>query len=504
LWLWKVARLLALYFFFGFFFMDDAEAASVALKNLPRIETAIPFIGVLLSIAFCPLLIPNLWKRFENLILIAWSASSLWLCLLSIGRDTTILLTDTLIREYIPFITLVSTLFIISNGIDLKINVRASTMGNIIILGCGEILANFIGTTGTAILLLRPLLEVNKHRKNNVHTVIFFIFLVSNIGGCLLPFGDPPLFLGYLKGVDFFWTLKHMFPMFCAASVALLVLYGIIDIIMIRKERAEGLADASQPSPAIEAASQIEQGDYATHKPLLHINGWVNVVLMILVVVLFVCTGNLPKKVILKPFGVSVHSKNLIRDLGLLVLAGIAFLRFLKTKQEFTDKGRTLSQKELRAGDTSQWAPLSEVIRFFLAIFVTMAPVAAMLKGGHEFFAPISRALASSSHPAFLYFWFVSPFSAFLDNAPTYLIFFKMAGGNAQFLMNEGVKILIAISAGSVFMGSVTYIGNAPNFMVRTIAKQYGVNMPNFFGYTAMASLILLPLFFVLGLVFLY
>jgi Na+/H+ antiporter NhaD/arsenite permease-like protein len=257
------------------------------------------------------------------------------------------------------------------------------------------------------------------------------------------------------------------------------------------------IEEAAAASEAVNAAAAAVAADPANNrdvlrKPLIQVDGWFNVILMLLVVVLVACTGTLQKVEAFKILNVSVHVKNLIRDVGLFVLSGVALVRFFRTKRTDDEKKHV------------SWAPINEVTRFFLAIFITMAPVAAMLKGGHEFFAPISRALANSDHPAFLYFWFVSPFSAFLDNAPTYLIFFKMAGGDAQFLMNEGAKILVAISAGAVFMGAMTYIGNAPNFMVRTIAEQYGVKMPNFLGYMALASLILLPLFLVLCLIFLY
>ncbi|MDR3285800.1 MAG: sodium:proton antiporter [Holosporales bacterium] len=449
-------------------------AGNLVTKMLPPIETVIPFIGVLLSIAFFPLLIPKLWHKNEKKILAFWVLISTWLCFISFGKVNTIhLLTYIFAREYLPFILLIGALFIISNGIHIKINREGSTKVNIIILFLGEIFSNFIGTTGTSILFLRSLLEANKNRKYKIQTVMAFIFLVSNIGGCLLPFGDPPLFLGYIKGVDFFWTATHLFPMFLIVSVALLILYGIIDQFYVKKEKF--VADRNNNMYKL---------------PIVEITGKFNVCLMFFIVILVACTGALPKKNAFEIFNVSISYKNLIRDIGLLLIVLISLFHSKYAKSEME------KQKIV-------WAPLTEVVTFFLAIFLTMAPVAAMLKGGHPFFAPIRNALLSSEHAAFLYFWLLSPFSAFLDNSPTYLIFFKMAG-DANYLMHEGAKILMAISAGSVFMGALTYIGNAPNFMVRTIAKQYGVKMPGFLGYAAYASVILLPLFLIVSWLMLY
>jgi Na+/H+ antiporter NhaD/arsenite permease-like protein len=445
---------------------------------MPPLESAIPFIGVLLSITLCPLLVPRLWHKYENLVLALWVVLSVGLCLFAIGAaSTTSIITNVMIKEYIPFVTLIGTLFTISNGINVQINRAGTTKVNLLLLTIGELLANFIGTTGTAILLLRPLLHANRHRKYTVHTVIFFIFLVSNIGGCLLPFGDPPLFLGYLKGIDFFWTAKHMLPFFLASSAILLAVYGAIDYFLMRKEDLGG--------------SATELG-VTQHRPVLKISGLFNIFLMFFIVILVAGTGLLPKKTVFTIFDVNIQYKNLVRDIGLLIIAAVSIMR------ERHKTGQAGQKHEI------SWGPLNEVIRYFIAIFITMAPVALMLKKGHEFFAPIRDMLSQSEHVAFLYFWFVSPFSALLDNAPTYLIFFKMAGGDAQILMHEGAKILTAISAGSVFMGAMTYIGNAPNFMIRSIAKQHGVAMPSFLGYMVWSSLILVPLFAALSYLFLY
>lgn len=471
--------------FLGFFFLSIFLSFPCSAANaIPTLSTAIPFLGVLLSIAFCPLLTPSLWHKHDNLILISWTFLSMWLCYITIGGFSTgHLVSSVLIKEYIPFIILIGTLYIISGGISIHIHREGTTYINVFIFIIGEIFSNFIGTTGTSMLLLRPMLEVNKHRKHQVHTVIFFIFLVSNIGGCLLPFGDPPLFLGYLKGVNFFWTAQHMFPLFLSISTILLLCYIVIDKWFLIKE----------PHEFLNRNEDFKKDPQKASSSLFSITGYFNIILMLLVVILVAFTGILPKKEAFSIFNTSVHYKGFIRDIGLV---GISCISFLCSPR--------INGKNLHKLNKFSWEPLSEVARYFIAIFITMAPVAIMLKSGHEFFQPIRSMLENTDHAPFWYFWFVSPFSAFLDNAPTYLVFFKMAGGNAQFLMGEGARILTAISAGSVFMGAITYIGNAPNFMVRSIAKQYGISMPTFLGYMTWSCAILLPILIIISCIMLY
>lgn len=446
-----------------------------ATKMMPPLETAFPFAGVLLSIALCPLLTPGLWHRYDNVILSLWTVLSLWMCTATMGTfATNHLVSAILIKEYIPFIILVGTLYIISGGINIQINREATTKANVALFLVGILAANFVGTTGTSMLLLRPMLDMNRNRRYKVHTVIFFIFLVSNIGGCLLPFGDPPLFLGFLKGVDFFWTAQHMFLPLTLVTTILIAIYCGIDRFFLKKEAREGAS--------LEATEALETVKKTTAAPLVRVSGAFNLLLMLAVVVLVAVTGTLSKKEAFSLFETKVHYKNLMRDVGLVFISILSLMISPK-----------VNGKSLRKLNHFSWGPLSEVARYFVAIFVTMAPVAVMLKTGHPFFQPIRTALESTMHAPFLYFWFVSPFSAFLDNAPTYLVFFKMAGGNASYLMTAGASILTAISASSVFMGAMTYIGNAPNFMVRSVAKQYGVAMPSFLGYMAWSCAILLP-----------
>jgi Na+/H+ antiporter NhaD/arsenite permease-like protein len=509
---------------------------------MPPLSTTIPFLGVLLSIALAPLLIPAFWHKYDNTILIIWTMMSTWLCFDSIGGNATgHLVSGILFKEYLPFIILIGALYIISSGIHIRINKSGTTGVNVAILLVGELLSNLIGTTGTSMLLLRPMLEVNKARKYKVHTVIFFIFLVSNIGGCLLPFGDPPLFLGYLKGVNFLWTAKHMFPLFLVISTTLILVYVVLDKWFLRREcnqANDGQKEDAGLCNTKNVASSWKMG--------VEIGGYLDIALMIVVAVLVAGAGLLSKKEAFSVFGTSVHYKGLFRDVGLILISVVSIvyrrrtLRRSKHLHEGEGAAHNLSEHSHDAGSGAgehlhggagycigehahgdsyeaghsagehlhghkiSWAPLSEVARYFIAIFITMAPIAVMLKGGHEFFVPIRNMLGSTAHAPFWYFWFVSPFSAFLDNAPTYVVFFKMAGGDALALMTEHSRILTAISAGSVFMGAMTYIGNAPNFMVTSIAKQYGVHMPSFFGYMAWSCAILLPVMIAVSYFFLY
>lgn len=464
--------------FLSFFLLGNSCQA--AAQALPSLATLPPFFGVLLSIALCPLLVPAVWKKFDNWILAVWALFSVGLCEMSLGISPTIrMLSNIMIKDYVPFILLIVTMYVVSGGIHIDIHRVGTTKINTILFIVGEILANLMGTTGTSMLLLRPLLEINKHRHYKAHTVIFFIFFVSNIGGCLLPFGDPPLFLGYLKGVQFFWTAKHIFPFFLLTSVLLLLFYIFLDKRFLAKER-KILHDEAE-------TLELQKG------PAVEVTGSLNIFLMFVVVGFVAWTGTLPQKVVARIFGAPLFMSNLLQNGGLI---GISLISLL-----FSPK---ICGHSLRKINRFSWEPLSEVARYFVAIFITIAPINAMLKGEHEFFQPVCHMLLHAEHAPFLYFWCVSPFSAFLDNAPTYLVFFKMAGGNAQYLMNEGARILMAISASSVFMGALTYIGNAPNFMVKSIATQYGVRMPSFFGYMAWSCSILLPILLLVSFIFLY
>ncbi len=430
--------------------------------TIPSLQMAIPFAGVLLSISLLPLLLPKLWHRFENWILLGWALLSLAMITEVKGiTKTGFALTEIALHEYLPFIILLTTLYIISGGLHIRLKTVASPLTNTGFLLIGSLIASIVGTTGAAMLLIRPFIHMNRHRHYQSHNIVFFIFTVANVGGCLTPLGDPPLFLGYLNGVDFFWTLKHLFTPFLLTIFPILGIYMVVDWVLEKREKT-----TKEIIPQPDSQFLLE--------------GRVNLFLL-LGVLFVVVASNIPKG--LPAYHIlecEISLNQLLRDLGLIVLAIISY---------------AITLKAVHKHHHFSWGPILEVARVFAAIFVTMIPVNMMLLAGAKGpFAPL-LAFAGQHHPAFVYFWLTGIFSAFLDNAPTYLIFFKMAGGNAEILMGPMFKILMAISLGSVFMGALTYIGNAPNFMVRAIAKQSGVHMPSFLGYMVWSFSILLPIF---------
>jgi len=328
-----------------------------------------------------------------------------------------------------------------------------------------------MGTTGASMLLIRPLIRANDHRKHNVHVVIFFIFIVSNIGGSLTPLGDPPLFLGFLKGVEFFWTMQHIIPDTLFLAVTLLALFFALDSFYYRHDSHLRF----DPTPDTDGFG---------------FDGAVNFVLLAIVVGLVLMSGMWKPGVVFDVYGTEVGLPGLVRDVGLIVVTIVSLWLTPKLVHERNQFG---------------WAPMLEVAKLFAGIFLTIIPVIAMLQAGvNGPFGAVVRAVTGSDGqpiPA-MYFWATGTLSAFLDNAPTYLVFFNTAGGDAQQLMGPLAGTLAAISAGSVFMGAITYIGNAPNLMVKAIAEDRGVRMPSFFGYMVWSVGILVPLFIVLTLVF--
>ena len=336
------------------------------------------------------------------------------------------------------------------------------------ILLIGTILASIIGTTGASMLLIRPILRSNAWRQYKVHTIVFFIFLVSNIGGSLTPLGDPPLFLGFLHGVPFFWTM-HILPAMAFASTVLLVLYFILDSYCYKKESKTAAPD-SEPEP-------------------IKVEGYYNFIFLAGIIAAVLFSGNI-KMGEVNIFGIHQSIENLIKDAVLIIMG---FLSLIFTKPE------------ARQGNEFGWAPILEVAYLFAGIFMTIIPALAILKAGEN--GALAWLIKSINTPAH-YFWASGTLSSFLDNAPTYLTFFNSAIGKfypgmpeAQAvarLIVEKISYLAAISAGAVFMGANTYIGNAPNFMVKSIAEETGVKMPSFFGYMFKYSLPILVLLFII------
>jgi Na+/H+ antiporter NhaD/arsenite permease-like protein len=458
--------------------MGFAQSGNTNINNgnigtvLP-LWSILPFAGILLSIALMPLFVPHFWHRHFPKVSAFWALVLAVPFLFFFKGDAVYAIAHIFIIDYIPFILLLWALFTVSGGIYIKGSLKGTPAVNAIILLIGTILASIIGTTGASMLLIRPILRSNSWRVHKVHTIVFFIFLVSNIGGSLTPLGDPPLFLGFLHGVPFFWTM-HILPQMAFAIIVLLVLYFILDSYYYKKEDKTGL-----------------ENSVSEH---LKIQGSRNFIFLagIVAAVLFSGTVKLGE---INIFGIHQTIENLIKD-AVLIVMGILSLIF--------------TRQEVRKGNEFSWAPILEVAYLFAGIFMTIIPALAILKAGEN--GALAWVIKSVNTPAH-YFWAAGSLSSFLDNAPTYLTFFNSALGKfypgmseaqaVALLIVEKIPYLAAISAGAVFMGANTYIGNAPNFMVKSIAEEAGVKMPSFLGYMFKYSIpILVVLFVIMTFVF--
>jgi Na+/H+ antiporter NhaD/arsenite permease-like protein len=432
----------------------------------------LPFAGVLLSIALVPLVAPGVWHHHYGKIAGGWALAFLLPFALAFGpAAATAGFVHALVAEYIPFIVLVGSLYVVAGGIYLRGNLHGSPGLNTGLLAIGAVLASVMGTTGASMLLIRPLIRANDNRTNVAHVVVFFIFIVSNAGGSLTPLGDPPLFLGFLKGVDFFWTLQHIFPETLFLVGSLLVIFFVLDSWHYRREG-------------------VTRVDPTPDTPAIGFDGRVNFLLLAGIVALVLMSGLWKSGIAFSGAGADVAWSSLLRDLGLVTLATVSL---------------KLAPKAPREANQFNWAPIAEVAKLFAAIFLTIIPVIAMLRAGVN--GPFGGVIAAVTGPdgqpiPAMYFWASGLLSSFLDNAPTYLVFFNTAGGEPQVLMTTLANTLAAISAGSVFMGANSYIGNAPNLMVKAVAEDLGVRMPSFFGYVAWALVVLVPLFMVMTWLF--
>jgi len=451
--------------------------------HLP-IWSCLPFAGMLLSIALWPLVAPEFWHHHFGKIAGFWA-----LCMaapfiyayrgLAIYEILHILLAD-----YVPFIILLWSLYTVSGGILLRGTLRGTPIVNVIMLAIGTLLASWMGTTGAAMLMIRPFLRANKDRKNRTFMVVFFIFLVANVGGALTPLGDPPLFLGFLHGVPFFWTMKVLPEMLCVAFMLLLI-YFFMDTYYYRKEKSQIQTPGSGPgsTPQEERVPLALEGKHN----FIFLAGIVGAVLFSGIV----DWGEL------NTLGVHRGVQDWIRDF-LLIVMGVLSL--------------TTTKARIRQDNQFSWFPIQEVAYLFIGIFITMIPCLLILKAGQN--GALAFLIFRVKQPMH-YFWVTGALSSFLDNAPTYLTFFNTALGSfyagmpeAQsvvLLMAENSIYLKAISTGAVFFGACSYIGNAPNFMVRSIAEEAGTPMPSFFGYIAKFSLIfLIPSFVIVTWIFFF
>lgn len=423
------------------------------------IWSMIPFVLMLGAIAVLPIFAHHFWESNKNKLIIGLVLgvpTAIWLLVQGMGIE----LEHAMVYDYVPFIILLGALFIITGGIFVDGNIEAKPSVNTTMIGIGAVLASLMGTTGAAMLLIRPLISTNKERKFKVHTILFFIATVANCGGLLTPLGDPPLFMMYLRGADFFW-FSHLVYEWAFVNIMLLIIYYFVDNYFWKKESPEDKAF-----------------DHENKTPI-SIKGKLNF-LWLLGVVLSVAFINPNTFDFIKPGTPSTF----VRE-GVLVLMAILSLR--------------LTPQKTRAANMFSWEPIVEVAYLFLGIFATMVPALIYLKANAG-----SLGIETTTH----FYYATGGLSAFLDNTPTAVTFHSLALGLTDpaatgLVAGISEKILVAISVASVFFGSMTYIGNGPNFMVKAIAESQGIKMPDFFSYMIKFSIIvLLPLFIIAQLLF--
>lgn len=447
---------------------QQAWAAAELDGAAMRWPHALPFAGLLLSIALGPLLFPKFWHHHYGKIAALWALLALGsLVGLAGAMATAAALVHALLTEYLGFIVLLFALYVVAGGILVTGGIKGTPAANAGMLALGTVMASIVGTTGAAMILIRPLIRANLPRRHNAHVVVFFIILVANVGGALSPLGDPPLFVGFLHGIDFFWTTRTIWLQTAIVAVLLLAIFVVVDVWRFRSEPVPG--EDGPPEP-------------------VRIRGLVNLVLIAAIIGSLLASAAWKPGIAFDILGTKMELEDLARNLALLAIAALSVW---------------LTPDEHRQANGFTWEPIREVAKLFAGIFVAIIPVIAMLNAGHHgaFAWLLSAVTAPDGTPREVaYFWFTGLMSAFLDNAPTYLLFFELAGGNPQTLMHEMSGTLASISMGAVYMGALTYIGNAPNFMVSSIASENGIRMPSFFGYFARAGAVLIPLFLLLTL----
>jgi Na+/H+ antiporter NhaD/arsenite permease-like protein len=434
----------------------------------PSIWLALPFAGLLLSIALGPILARRIWHVHYGKAAAIWAALALVSLLVTQGLTPTVTsLAHTLLADYLPFILMLFALYTTAGGIVVSDLAPATPRVNTLLLATGTLAASLVGTTGAAMILIRPVLQANAARQHKVHVVIFFIFLVANIGGALSPLGDPPLFFGFLRGVDFFWPARHLWPQFALVAGLLLAIFFALDTYFFAKE------------PKI-----------APVQTWLEVRGLKNVALIAGAVAVIIGSAIWRSGINFEILGTHFALQDLVRSIALLAIGVVSI---------------ALTPRADHEANHFSWEPFEEVAKLFAAIFVCIIPVMAMLAAKTQ--GPFAPVIAFLSHPNgaphdAAYFWATGLLSSLLDNAPTYLVFFGLAGGDAIVLSGELARTLAAISLGAVFMGALTYIGNAPNFMVYALARRARVPMPSFFGYLVWAGAILVPIFVLVTLIF--
>ena len=438
----------------------------------------IPFAGLLLSVAVIPLLRAEWWEEHRFPAVIAWALLFIlpFAALYGPFRAAETVL-ECLANDYLSFIVMLFGLFCVAGNITFTGDLAGSPRVNLIMLTIGTLLSSVIGTTGSSMLMIRPMLKMNSWRRRKRHIMVFFIFLISNIGGCLTPLGDPPLLMGFMRGVPFLWSLS-LFPVFLFTVTVLLVIFWRLDTVNYLRDVAEGLRpDISRPGTEI------------------RFEGLHNLVFLLMIIIAVILSGTLPGLPAFRTPDGGTAGLRILGEVTLgwptviecVIILAAAFLS-MKTTPE-----------QIRRVNHFTWGPIAEVAQLFVGIFITMQPALMILK-------ELGPSLGLTK--PWEMFWATGSLSSFLDNTPTYLVFLTTAGTLG---MTEGIRtnvgiipqiLLRAISCGAVFMGGVTYIGNAPNFMVKAISEENGIRMPSFFGYILWSLACLIPAFLLDTLVF--
>ena len=455
----------------------SGEAAGHGLTEVP-LWLCIPFAGLLLSIAVFPLVKAHWWEEHQPLVVALWSILFLvpFAAMGGVGGAVEIVL-ECIINDYLTFIVLLFGLFCVAGNITLEGDLAGSPRVNVVLLLFGTLLSSWIGTTGASMLMVRPMIKMNSWRKRKRHIMVFFIFLISNIGGCLTPIGDPPLLMGFSRGVPFFWSLR-LFPIMMLNVAILLTAFYFVDMRAYRKDIAGGRKpDISKPGTDI------------------HINGLHNLIFLVMIVAAVILSGVLPT---LPAFQTAEGAVRGIHIFGEVTLTFPAIIEIVIILAAALLSFKT-TDVSVRKANHFTWGAIQEVAVLFIGIFITMQPALMILK---QYGASLGL------ETPFQMFWVTGALSSFLDNTPTYLVFLTTAcamgfeSGLATSLGTIPPQMLLAISCGAVFMGANTYIGNAPNFMVKAISDENGIRMPSFFGYILWSLAFLVPVFLLDSLIF--
>ena len=428
----------------------------------------LPFLGLLLTLAIAPLAVPPLWHRHYGKFVAVWALAFIVpdVAVKGVGASVARLI-DMALNTYVPFVLLLGALFVITGGVRIRGTPRGSPAVNTGLLALGTVAASLIGTPGASLLMLRPLVRANRHRLHAAHVYVFFIFLACNVGGALTPLGNPPLFIGYLRGVPFFWPIQHLWAPTLLLSAILLAMFYVID-----RHRDDRTAPAVLP--------EVEK---------FGIDGGVNLLFLLGVALTMMLRTYYPVPGAVTVFGVSWSFNDIVAD-GLFVLLALLSL--------------TLTKPATRRENDFVWMPIVEVVILFAAVFVTLVPLDVIARAGTAGpAAPLLTHMFAGGAPNNMLFYLLpGGLSSVLDNVPAYLVFFGLAGGSAGLLTGKLALTLAAISAGASYFGALTYIGNAPNLMVKSVVESYGVKMPNFVAYIGWSSVCLLPLLLLTGWLF--